>query len=315
MFIAQAVKYPHDFWRYLIGSVLVIIASVIGQIPLVIAMVFEGGIEKLAKGETSMQEAMNLLNTNWLTFLMLFSFAVGFVGLYGALKGLHQQPFKLLTTTRRKIDWKRIFFGFSLVAVFTIVVTIIDFKTNPGDYIFNFQPIPFLILFCIAIVMVPIQTSLEEYVFRGYLMQGFGLFAKNRWFPLLMTSLIFGGLHFFNPEVGQMGNIIMVYYIGTGLFLGIITLMDEGMELSLGFHAGNNLIGVLLVTADWTAFQSESILKDISKPSEGLDVLFPVLIIYPIFLLIMAKVYRWNNWKEKLFGKIEVSEISSNAEN
>lgn len=315
MFIAQASKYPHDFWRYLIGSLLVIVASVVGQIPLAIALVFESGIEGFLKGEVNMQDAMSSINTNWLTFLMLLSFAVGFVGLFGALKALHQQPFKTLTTTRKKTDWKRIFFGFSLIAMFTIVVTVIDYQVNPESYVMNFQPIPFLILLVIAVVMVPIQTSLEEYIFRGYLMQGFGLLAKNRWFPLLMTSLIFGGLHFFNPEVGQMGNVIMVYYIGTGLFLGIITLMDEGMELSLGFHAGNNLIGVLLVTADWTAFQSESILKDVSQPSAGLDVLFPVLIIYPIFLLIMAKKYRWNNWKEKLFGTISLPEINKDAEN
>ena len=97
----------------------------------------------------------------------------------------------------------------------------------------------------------------------------------------------------------------MIYYIGTGLFLGIITLMDEGMELALGFHAGNNLIGAMLVTADWTAFQTNSVLKDISEPLVGVDVLIPILIIYPIFLLIMARKYKWNNWKERLTGKVE----------
>jgi len=136
-------------------------------------------------------------------------------------------------------------------------------------------------------------------------MQGFGTLAKNRWFPLLLTSLIFGGLHFFNPEVTKLGNIVMIYYIGTGLFLGIITLMDEGMELALGFHAANNLIAALLVTADWTVFQTESILKDISEPSTGLQVVLPVFIIFPIFLIIFAKVYKWKNWKDKLTGEIK----------
>ena len=37
--------------------------------------------------------------------------------------------------------------------------------------------------------------------------------------------------------------------------------MDEGLELALGFHAANNLIAVLLLTADWTAFQTHSILR------------------------------------------------------
>jgi hypothetical protein len=45
--------------------------------------------------------------------------------------------------------------------------------------------------------------------------------------------------------------------------------MDEGMELALGFHAANNLVG-LLVTSDWSAFQTHSIFKDVSEPEAGL---------------------------------------------
>ena len=101
-----------------------------------------------------------------------------------------------------------------------------------------------------------------------------------------------------------MGDIIMVFYIGTGLLLGIMTLMDEGMELALGFHAGNNLIAALLVTADWTAFKTHSILKDVSDPTAGFDVLVPVLIIYPVFLALMAWKYKWTGWREKLFGEV-----------
>ena len=96
----------------------------------------------------------------------------------------------------------------------------------------------------------------------------------------------------------------MVYYIGTGLLLGIITLMDEGMELALGFHAANNLVGALLISSDWSAFQTNSIFKDVSEPSAGFDVIFPVVIIYPILLYIFSKKYNWTNWKEKLTGSV-----------
>ena len=112
-----------------------------------------------------------------------------------------------------------------------------------------------------------------------------------------------------NPEVGQLGDIIMIHYIGTGFMLGIMTLMDEGLELALGFHAANNLVAALLVTADWTAFQTESIFKDVSAPIAGFwDVAIPVFIIYPLFLFIMAKKYGWSDWKNKLFGKVEKPE-------
>ena len=97
----------------------------------------------------------------------------------------------------------------------------------------------------------------------------------------------------------------MVYYIGTGLFLAVLTLMDEGMELALGFHAANNLITALLVTSDWTAFQTHSILKDLSDPLKMgfIEIFLPVFIIFPALIFLYSKIYNWKNWKEKLIKK------------
>jgi hypothetical protein len=212
-----------------------------------------------------------------------------------------------LTTSREKIDWKRIWFVFFFWGIVSSGLVILDYFVTPDHYLVNFKLVPFIILSVIAILLVPLQTSFEEYMFRGYLMQGLGVLTKRKWVPLLVTSLVFGLLHIANPEVEKLGYVIMVYYIGTGLFLGIMTLMDEGMELALGFHAANNLFTALLVTADWTAFQTHSILKDMSEPNQAgfSDIFMPVFVLFPILLLIFAKKYKWANWKEKLFGRVE----------
>jgi hypothetical protein len=84
-----------------------------------------------------------------------------------------------------------------------------------------------------------------------------------------------------------------------------MTLMDEGLELALGFHAANNLVASLLITADWTAFQTNSVFKDISEPTmAGFEVFIPVFIVYPVVLYVFSKKYNWSDWKEKLFGKL-----------
>lgn len=302
MYISQVFNYKHDFWRYIVGVIAVIAGLFIGQIPLAIALIAEKGIEVLEMSETQMMQA---LDSNYFFFLLLLSYAIGLGVVLLIAKLLHQQPLRPLTTSRKKIDWSRFWFAFAMVSVFILISTAGDYFTNPEDYQWNFKLMPFLILVGIAIVFIPLQTSFEEYFFRGYLMQGIGALAGNRWVPLFITSLIFGGLHFFNPEVTKLGNLIMIHYIGTGFLLGIITLMDEGLELALGFHAANNLLTALLVTADWTAFQTNSIFKDISDPSLGWDVMIPVILIYPLFLFILAKKYKWSNWGEKLFGKVE----------
>lgn len=306
MFIAQAFKSYHDWWRYAVGVVIVFIATQLGSAPFLFAatykMMKEGGSINDLNDVTKL---MTVLDSNLTLFLMLLSFAVGLAAILFVIKHLHKQPLIEATTTRKKMDWSRFFVGFGLVAITTIVLTAIDYKLNPQDYEVQFQLWPFLILALIVIVFIPLQTSMEEYLFRGYLMQGIGVLAKNRWLPLVLTSVIFGAMHLANPEVEKLGNIIMVYYIGTGFLFGIMTLMDEGLELALGFHAGNNMIAALLVTADWTVFSTNSILKDVSEPQMGFDVFIPVLILYPIYLLILAKKYKWTNWKEKLFGSIQ----------
>ena len=79
--------------------------------------------------------------------------------------------------------------------------------------------------------------------------------------------------------------------------------MDDGMELSLGFHAGNNFMISILVTADWTVLQTDSILKSVGDPKAG-SILLPVFFIYPLIILYFSKKYNWKDWNNKLFGKI-----------
>lgn len=251
-----------------------------------------------------MQMMINELGTNLTFAIMVGQLAFCCVLLLLWVKFIHGQSIRSLTTSRKKVDWKRIFFSFSVWGLFTIVTTLIFYFLSPESFVINFNPIKFFPFLIIALLLIPLQTSFEEYFFRAYLMQGIGVLTKSRLIPLLITSVTFGLMHIANPEVGKLGMIIMVYYIGTGFFLGIMTLMDEGLELALGFHAANNLIGALLVTADWTAFQTHSILKDVSEPSAGVDVLFPVLIIFPILLFIFGRKYNWTNWKERLTGKV-----------
>lgn len=295
MYIEQGYKSDYKFWKYLIIPV-----GFIGLMVLnVIAMKFLNiDMEALIQSEIHKKGSTRFLVE------MLLPLAIGLGIVLFWTKYVHTQTITALTTARKKIDWKRVVFAFILWGSITVIMTIIDFQLNPDNYIFNFDWQKFISLAIVGILLIPLQTSFEEYLFRGHMMQGIGIAVKNRWFPLILTSVIFGLMHIANPEVGKIGYIIMFYYIGTGLFLGIMTLMDEGLELALGFHAANNLITALLVTANWTAFQTDSILIDISDPAAGIDVLLPIVVIFPILLFIFSKKYKWTDWKEKLTGSV-----------
>ncbi|WP_225037170.1 CPBP family intramembrane glutamic endopeptidase [Winogradskyella sp. SM1960] len=238
--------------------------------------------------------------------LLPFTFLLGL--LFVLVKFVHQRSLLSLTTTRLKVDFKRILFSFLMITIYTVGTFFLMYYIDSSEIVFQFNPGKFAVLFIISILLFPFQIGLEEYLFRGYLMQHIGVLVKNKWFPLIFTSILFGVAHSANPEVGAIGFWkMMIFYIGTGLLLGIMTLMDEGLELALGFHLGNNLIASLLVTADWTALQTDALFKDTSSPELGSisEIILPVLIVYPIMLLILSKKYGWTNWKDKLFGNVE----------
>lgn len=296
MFIEQGYKSNYHFAKYLPFPFFFFGLMVLNYIVIKISKI---DIDSFMKME------IEKIGKNLFLLENLIPFALFLGALLLWVKYIHQQTVTSLTTARSKINWNRLFFSFGLWSLFLIGTTFIAYLIAPEDFQLNFQLKPFLFMLLIVILLIPLQTSFEEYLFRGYLMQGIGIAAKNRWLPLILTSFVFGIMHISNPEVDKMGPLILVYYIGTGLFLGIITLMDDGMELALGFHAANNLIGCILVTSSYSALQTHAILTDISEPSAGFDIILPIFIIFPILLFIFSKKYKWSNWKEKLTGNIQ----------
>lgn len=305
-YLKQTYKVLHDWWRYLVGVIVIFVAwQIVGMIPLLVFL----GIEMVngAALTTDISAMAELLGNNLFLFLMLISFAVGLVGVIMSSKYLHKQSFTHLTTARKKIDWSRFWFIFIVWGIFSVGSTILSYYFSTDDYVYALNVKPFVILCAIVVVLIPLQTSFEEYLFRGYLMQGLAVTFKNRWLPLIITSVGFGLLHGLNPEVDKLGPIMMVFYIGTGLVLGIMTLMDDGLELALGFHAANNMFTALLVTSDWSALQTDALLTYTADPQKMAisEIVAPVLIVYPILLLVLSKKYGWTNWKDKLFGNVE----------
>jgi hypothetical protein len=303
-YIQQANKGKNEPWMFLLTFLL---TAGLFIYSLVIFLFFSDGID-LAKQQQMLFELVPSKNF-WLAFNLLpFAFLLGL--LFLLVKKLHQRSILSLTTSRKKVDWSRVFFSFSLIVIITLVSFGISYYNDPSEVVLQLDPVKFGILVVISLLLFPFQIGLEEYLFRGYMMQHLGVLLKNRWMPLFITSILFGVFHSANPEVGEMGYMIMVFYIGTGLLLGIMTLMDDGLELALGFHLGNNLLAATLVTSDWSALQTDAAFKFTATQagtSTLIDVILPVLVLYPIILLILSKKYNWNNWSQKLFGKVAVS--------
>ena len=309
-FIKEGFKGRIEWYWYLITlGIVFFFWQIIGIIPLVaVASVKAGSVDKFV--ESAKDQFMSLgIDSNLYLFLALFTLISGLLGLLLGVRSIHNRLIKNIITARNSVDWSRIGFAFTLWFMISLGILMIGVFVEPENLVWNFKPIPFAILVIISFLFIPLQTSFEELLFRGYLMQGLGVLAKNRWLPLLLTSIVFGLLHGANPEVEKLGWGIMVFYIGTGLFFGIVTLMDEGTELALGLHAANNIVAAVFITTDWAAFQTEALYIDTSEPSLGWETFVPVFVLYPIILYILSRKYGWKDWNQKLFGKVNEPEL------
>lgn len=304
-FIQQAYKGENAWWAYFLTIVIMFFGwQLIGIIPLV-AVAFYHSEDTSEFIHSSVHNFMSLgINSNLYLVLMIFTFFAGLVSLLLGVKFIHRRKVVSVITSRPKIDWSRVIYAFAIWMLIGLVTFGIDYFMFPEDYVWNFKPVPFFILVVISFLLLPLQTSMEEVLFRGYLMQGFGTWFKKGFIALILTSVIFGLLHGANPEVEKLGWIVMVYYIGTGLLLGIFTIMDEGIELSLGFHAANNIIAAVLVTSSWAAFQTDALFIDIAEPTIDFEFFLPFILFYPLVIFIFSKKYGWSNWKDKMFGAI-----------
>ena len=301
MFIEQAYKGKNDWWRVAITTAFSIGLFVINIIVY------------LFTSKEDLQKTYDLLkgfSNNFSLFVNLIPFVFLLIMVFFLVYFLHERSIKSLTTARKKIDFRRILFSFLLIVIISIVSFAIPYYFDHSNIIVNFNPFRFFILLVMSLLLFPFQIGFEEYVFRGYLMQQIGIVVRNKWTPLLITSVLFGIFHSANPEVAELGFGVMFFYIGTGLLLGIMTLMDDSIELSLGFHLGNNLMAALLVTTDFSALHTDALFKYTAKQNSSemlLEMLVSIAITYPIILFILAKKYKWNNWKERLTGKVQPS--------
>ena len=298
-FITDFSTRKRPFGFYLTGSLVIILFSFLGQAPMFLFFSAE------TSSSSNPFNYFSHLDSNLTLLLFLIPSLIAFFGFLFVIKYIHKQSLKSVTTVRKNIDVKRIIFGFSFWGILSILVFGASLIMYPENYQWNFELHPFLTMFIIASLLIPFQSAIEEWIFRGYLMQGFATMTRSRLLSLLLTSIIFGSLHILNPEIDKLGYGLLAYYIGSGLFFGILALMDEGIELAIGIHVANNLITAILVTADWTAFQTASLYKDVSTPNLIVELSLSLLLLYPLSILILARKYRWKNWKEKLIAPID----------
>ncbi len=304
-FITAPFKGKNAFWRYFLGGVVpFLVSNIIGAIPLGIVIITYAldGSEVPQKGGMPDFEMMGI-DPNLGLVLLLFPFILSFFTIALLIRPLHNRTFSSVINGGRKVRWGRMLFS-ALVWIFISAMWLMwSVRSDPGNFNLNNTSSSLIILAAISLLMIPFQAAFEEILFRGYLMQGLTVLSRNRWLPIVITSILFGLMHVLNPEVKEYGFLTMIpQYIFFGLVFAILTMLDDGIELAIGAHAANNAFLSVFVTHKDSALQTPALYEQLEiYPWQDFAGLAAMSV---VFIVIMAVVYRWKDLRRLYAGVV-----------
>ena len=286
-----------QWWRWVVGVIVIVIFwQGIGGIPFLAAIaVCQGSSMEVsspwfacAGGELGASLLPDFV-------LPLLGFVVGFIGIWIAVRRLHKKSLTQATTGRGSFDYSRFLYA-ALVGLCVLILIILAYRFILGIEV-TFQSLDlwvYLPFVLIALVLIPIQASFEEALFRGYIMQGLSLLTRNRLVLAVVTAAIFTVPHLLNPEPLAFGFAIYILgLVSIGVVFAALTLLDGGIELAAGYHAINNLFLGLIANNDVSALATPSLFVVNMSQAPLLAVYFVDIFGWALLIVILNQKYKW----------------------
>ena len=248
-------------WRYLLGTILIVIIWFGGQAVVQFALAPVLGVTFNADGTVTSSGQATYLIFNLASFLPFF-IATPFI-----VKVLHKRPGLTVATPFSRINWGVFGKGVLWWSVAMLIPLIPTIALRPGDFRFNADWSSLAAVALVVVVFLIWQTSAEELFFRGYLMQWFG---KKKWrnpiFLGILSGLLFAAPHLGNPEVREASGIEFLWgflaYFMSGFGWAFASVRSGTIELALGAHFINNLVNILFITVETSALGATSLVID-----------------------------------------------------
>lgn len=303
--LASILEQENQWWKYLLVFIIAFLGGqFIGAIPLIIAIGIGMAQNKgsMIKPDNPMDLSAYGIDPNLGLVLMVIPFLVMLFIAILLIKGFHSRTTKQVINGGRAFRWNRFWLGIVIWGAYSVVILIIALLVEPENFEFNFHLTSFIPLVLISVLLIPFQAGTEEYFFRGYLAQGVGAWTKNKAMVILIPAVLFALMHSANPEVKDFGFwTTMPGYLLFGIFFGVITILDDGIELAIGVHSINNAFASIFVTSESSVLQTPAMF--IQKEVDPAGEFWGLLIATAIFILIVSYKSKWNF--KTLFTRIQ----------
>ncbi|GII85852.1 CAAX amino protease [Sphaerisporangium siamense] len=245
--VAPGTRYDHmartpvnRWWRPLVGTV-VIAAAFVGVAVVVLlggTIVAQlSGVPMLVDGATFGDPVLELS-------VMLLSIALVLPFVFGAAWLVQRRPPGTLSSVAGRLRWGWLLIcllvalGAVILGQVAMALTYAATGEGVGELFGWVGWERFLPALLVVVVLVPFQAATEEYVFRGWVLQGFGAYFRNPWPGILLGAAMFTSLHAYTDW-----GIVDVFSFG--VLMGWMAVRTGGLEAPIALHVVNNVVSFL----------------------------------------------------------------------
>lgn len=182
---------------------------------------------------------------------MVFTLAMGSIilmlpAIWLATLMLGARPTGLLSSVAGRLRWRWLGLCLALSLGVMSLLYVVAFSLDaamgiPFDPQFGGERMWLMI--GLTLLLIPVQATAEEYVFRGYLMQGIGSWLRHPAFAILLPIPLF----VFGHDYDIYGQLDVGIF---ALAAGWLTWRTGGLEAAIGMHIVNNVLIFLLGAVD-----------------------------------------------------------------
>jgi hypothetical protein len=245
-------------WRVFLGMVVVVACWLLGTAAVIALPMAADVLGGATRGEALAALRDRLSGGGPASVaLMLATFWGIWAGLGMALPLLHGRRFATLLSAEGRARPREFWRGLALAAA--VYVLSMALAVAAGG-LPERSALPFGIWFvwlAPLCLLVFVQASAEELLFRGYLFQELGRRLRHPIAWAVIPSAIFGALHY-NPALpGATGLLYVAVTFTFGLAAALLVARTGGVSAAMGLHTGMNVFGLTLVGMEGTISGSQ----------------------------------------------------------
>ncbi|WP_433789758.1 lysostaphin resistance A-like protein [Actinoplanes sp. CA-252034] len=272
----------HRWWRFPVGTLFVVVAGFVTMIGGYGTYVIAAEVSGRPDGPDGMASfgALPDLAVGFLSIAVILPFVLI------AARWIQQRPAGTLSSVTGRIRWRwlAVCLGVAAVTIVVFLTAVTALAEATGEDAGLGDPLagwgPFLVSSVVLLAVVPFQAAAEEYVCRGWLLQGLGAYLRGPWLPIVVQAVVFAALHGWGTPWGFAD--LMLF----GVVAGWVTVRTGGLEAAVALHVMNNLLGTLVAAAFGQLTIDETAAD---MPWQGFAVDVPLLLGFAAVIIWLAR--------------------------